>query len=481
MARYDNNLVVIGGGSAGLIAAYIAATVRARVTLVEQGAMGGDCLNTGCVPSKTLIRSAAVAHSIRDAARFGIAAAAPQVDFPRVMARVREAIAHIEPKDSMERYRSLGVACVAGRATLIDPHHVAVGDQTLSTRSIVLAAGASPMVPPVPGLAAVQPLTSENVWDLDELPARLVVMGGGPIGCELAQAFQRLGSRVTLVDMAPRLLPREDPDTSEHLAGVLRAEGVDVRTGHKAASVEVDPQRPGAGVLHAETDGEPAALPFDRILVAVGRRPNSAGFGLEALGIETAGNGAVVVDRYLRTSCRNVFACGDLVGPYQFTHMASHQAWYAAVNALFGRFRRFAVNYAVVPWVTFTDPEVARVGLSEEDAREQGRRVEVTTYPLDDLDRAVAEGATGGWVKVITEPGRDRVLGATIVGAHAGELIGEFILAMTHGLGLKRLMSTIHVYPTLSEAVKMSAGAWRRKHVPEGLLGWVERFHTLMR
>jgi pyruvate/2-oxoglutarate dehydrogenase complex dihydrolipoamide dehydrogenase (E3) component len=397
------------------------------------------------------------------------------------MARVRDAIARIEPKDSMDRYRSLGVNCVAGHARLIDAHHVAVGDQTLSTRSIVLAAGASPIVPPVPGLDAVAPLTSENVWSLTELPSRLVVMGGGPIGCELAQAFQRLGSQVTLVDMAPRLLPREDADVSEHLAAVLGAEGMDVRPGHRAIRVDADTGQPGAGVLHAQTESGTVALPFDRILVAVGRRPNSDDFGLEGLGIETAPSGAVVVDRYLRTSCRNVFACGDLVGPYQFTHMAAHQAWYAAVNALFGRFRRFAVNYSVVPWVTFTDPEVARVGLSEDEARAQGRQVEVTTYPLEDLDRAVAEGATEGWVKLITEPGRDKILGATIVGAHAGELIAEFVLAMTHGLGLKRLMSTIHVYPTFSEAVKLSAGTWRKKHVPEGLLAWVERFHGLMR
>ena len=481
MARYENNLVVIGGGSAGLIAAYIAATVRARVTLVEEGAMGGDCLNTGCVPSKTLIRSAAVAHAMRDAERFGIAPVAPQVDFPRVMARVREAIASIEPKDSMERYRSLGVNCVAGRGRLLDPHHVAVGAQTLSARSIVLATGARPLLPPIPGLDGVDALTSETVWDLSALPPRLLVMGAGPIGCELAQAFARLGCRVTLVDMAERVLPREDPEVSEHVARVLRREGLDVRLGCRATAVKVDRERPGAGTLEADSDGGAQSLPFDRILVAVGRQPSSRDLGLEELGIGTARNGAVEVDRYLRTACPDVFACGDLVGPYQFTHMASHQAWYAAVNALFGRFRRFAVNYDVVPWVTFTDPEVARVGLSEEDAREQGRRVEVTTYSLDDLDRAVAEDDTEGWVKVITEPAHDRVLGATIVARHAGELIGEFNVAMTHGLGLKQLMSTIHVYPTMTEAVKLTAGAWRRKHVPEAALRWVGRLHALLR
>lgn len=480
MARYDNNLVVIGGGSAGLIAAYIAATVKARVTLIEQGAMGGDCLNTGCVPSKALIRAAAVAQQFRDAGRYGIGAVEPSVDFRRVMAHVRGAVDTIAPKDSMERYRSLGVNCIAGRAELLDPHHVAVDGRTVSTRSIVLATGAGPLVPPIPGLDAVAPLTSDSLWSLETLPARLLVMGGGPIGCELAQAFARLGSRVTLIDMAPRLLPREDADVSAHVAGVLAREGVDVRLGHEAARFAAGPAQ-GGGTLAARVDGGSVDIEFDRVLVAVGRRPNTEGFGLERLGIRTAANGAVEVDRYLRTACRNVFACGDVVGPYQFTHMASHQAWFAAVNALFGRFRKFAVNYDVVPWATFTDPEVARVGLSEDEARSQGLDVEVTTYPLEDLDRAVAEGDTGGWIKLITPPGKDRILGATVVAPHAGELVGEFVLAMTHGLGLKRLMSTIHIYPTRSEAAKLAAGAWRRKHVPERLLGWVGRLHDLLR
>jgi pyruvate/2-oxoglutarate dehydrogenase complex dihydrolipoamide dehydrogenase (E3) component len=478
VAKFDNNLIVIGAGSAGLIAAYIAATVRAKVTLIEQGAMGGDCLNTGCVPSKTLIQSARVAHILRTADAYGLQSVVPEVDFSRVMARVRRAVASIAPKDSMERYRSLGVDCIAGRARLIDPHHVAVGDQVLSTRSIVLAAGAQPLVPPIPGLAEARPLTSENLWGLDALPARLLVLGGGPIGCELAQSFQRLGSQVTLVDMEDRLLPREDRDVSAHLLQVFRDEGVDVRLAHKARKVE---GAAGAGTLHADHGGSSVALPFDRILVAVGRRPNSAGLGLEDLGIEIQPSGAVQVDKFLRTGCRNIFACGDLIGPYQFTHMASHQAWFAAVNALFGRFRKFAVNYDVVPWATFTDPEVGRVGLSEEQARDLGRAVEVTRYPLDDLDRAVADGDTQGWVKVLTEPGRDRILGATIVGAEAGDLIGEFIGAMTHGLGLKKLMSTIHVYPTRSEAAKLAAGAWRRQNAPQRLLAWVGRLHALLR
>jgi len=478
--RYDNNLVVIGGGSAGLISAYIAATVKARVTLVEQHLMGGDCLNTGCVPSKTLISAAKVAHSLRTADRFGITAVEPEVHFGQVMDRVQAAIAAIAPKDSMARYGELGVNCIAGRATLLDAHHVAVGDQVLSTRSIVLATGASPFVPPVPGLAEVDPLTSDTLWGLRELPRRLLVMGGGPIGCELSQSLARLGARVTLIDMEPRLLPREDADVSGFVLEVFRREGIDVRLGHRAVSVEPAGSA-GAGRLIAETAEGTTVIEFDRILVAVGRRPDTSGLGLEALGITKAPNGTLQVDEYLRTACRNIYACGDLVGPYQFTHMAAHQAWYASVNALFGWLRKFRVNYAVVPWATYTDPEVARVGLSEEEAARAGIPVEVTRFGFDDLDRSITDGATEGWVKVLTQPGRDRILGATVVGNHAGELIAEYVLAMTHGLGLKRLMSTIHVYPTLSDSAKLAAGSWRRAHAPQGLLRWAGKLHALRR
>jgi pyruvate/2-oxoglutarate dehydrogenase complex dihydrolipoamide dehydrogenase (E3) component len=400
---------------------------------------------------------------MRHAQRYGIAAVDPAVDFPAVMDRVAAAIRTIEPKDSMARYSELGVNCVAGAATLEDPHHVRVGDQLISSKSIVIASGARPFVPPIPGLAEAQPLTSDNLWSLRELPGRLLVMGGGPIGCELAQAFSRLGAQVTLIDMEARLLPREDPEVSEFMAGVLREEGIDVRLGHRAVQVS-------AGQLHAETDSGPVQIGFDRVLVAVGRRAHTDGLGLESLGIATAANGTLVVDEYLRTAVPNIFACGDVVGPYQFTHMASHQAWYASVNAMFGRFKKFKVNYSVVPWATFTDPEIARVGLSESDALAQGIDVEVIRYDLDDLDRAIADGSTRGWVKVLVKPGSDRILGATIVGASAGELIGEFITAMSHGMGLKKIMGTIHIYPTLFEANKFAASTWRRAHTPHGLL-----------
>jgi pyruvate/2-oxoglutarate dehydrogenase complex dihydrolipoamide dehydrogenase (E3) component len=479
MSKYDNNLVVIGGGSAGLIAALIAATVRARVTLVEKGQMGGDCLNTGCVPSKTLIRSAKMAHYQRTASSYGLSGGPPQVDFAAVMQRVHDVIATIAPKDSMQRYRELGVDCVAGDAALVDANHVAVGDTVLSTRNVVLATGATPFVPLVPGLEQVQPLTSDNLWQLDSLPERLLVMGGGPIGCELAQSFARLGARVTLIDMAPRLLPREDVDVSEFVAATFRAEGIDVRLDHRA--VRVESTRDGAGTLHAATAEGEVGIEFDRVLVAVGRRACTQGLGLEKLGISTNPDGTVEVDRYLRTSCRNVFACGDVVGPYQFTHIASHQAWYAAVNALFGRFKKFKVDYSVVPWATYTDPEIARVGLSEAQASEQGIAVDVVRYELDDLDRALADGNARGWVKVLTRPGSDRILGVCIVGPHAGELIAEYVLAMTHGIGLKQIMGTIHIYPTLAEANKFAASAWRRAHAPERLLTWVGKLHGWLR
>ena len=476
--RFDTNLIVIGAGSAGLIASLIAATVRARVTLIERSAMGGDCLNTGCVPSKTLIRSAKVAHTLRDAERFGIGAMEPDVDFRAVMARVHAAIAKIAPNDSVERYTSLGVDCLHGEARLVDPWTVAVGEQSITARNIVLATGATPFVPPVPGIDDAPVLTSDTLWSLTELPARLLVMGAGPIGCELAQAFSRLGSTVTLIDLEDRLLPREDPEVSASLGSVLRQEGVQVLTGHRAEAFLSDA---GGHRLRASTAEGSVELEFDQVLVAVGRRAHTESLGLDALGIETNPGGTVRVDRYLRTSVPNIYACGDLTGPYQFTHMASHQAWYASVNALFGRLWRFKVNYSVVPWVTFTDPEVARVGLSEADARAQGVAFEVTRHELADVDRAVADGSDHGFIKVLTVPGKDRVLGATIVAPGAGELITEYVAALTHGYGLKAIMGTIHSYPTLAELNKFVAGDWRRKHAPRRLLDWVSLYHGLWR
>lgn len=476
MSRFDNNLVVLGAGSGGLISALIAATVRAEVTLIERNKMGGDCLNTGCVPSKALIKSAKVAHTLRTAHKFGMSNVEPEVDFSKVMQRVQGAIDTIAPKDSVERYTELGVNCIMGEATLEDAHSVRVNDTLLSTKSIVLATGASPFVPPIPGLREIPHLTSDNLWSLTELPKRLLVMGGGPIGCELAQAFQRLGSQVTLIDMAPRLLPREDADVSDYVLERFKAEGMDVRLECKAVGFE-------AGLAKVELPDIAGAqdLPFDQVLVAVGRSAHSSGMGLENLGVDCNRNGTLVVDDYLRTTVGNIYGCGDVVGPYQFTHMAAHQAWFASVNALFGQFWKFKVNYSVVPWTTYIDPEVARVGLSEQDAAEQGIPVDVTRYGLDDLDRAIVDGTASGWVKVLTKPGSDKILGACIVGPSAGELIGEMVSAMTHGLGLKKIMGTVHIYPTYFEANKFAASAWRKERAPDKLLDMVGKLHQWLR
>jgi pyruvate/2-oxoglutarate dehydrogenase complex dihydrolipoamide dehydrogenase (E3) component/uncharacterized membrane protein YdjX (TVP38/TMEM64 family) len=491
--RFDRNLVVIGAGAAGLVTSYIAAAVKARVTLVEAHRMGGDCLNTGCVPSKALIRAAGIVHEMRHSGAYGVSAGQVSVDFPAVMARVAQVVRDIEPHDSPERYRGLGVDVQLGQARIVDPWHVEITHPdgrttTLSTRAIVIATGAKPVVPPLPGLQEAGVLTSDTLWGLQELPRRLLVLGGGPIGCELAQAFARLGSQVTQVEMGPRLMPREDEDAAAHARRCLEADGVQVLTGHHALRCErADPQAQAIPAWHLVTDqdGKEHRIAFDRILCAVGRSARLEGFGLEALGIDTTGR-TLPVDEHLQTAFPHILACGDVAGPYQFTHAAAHQAWYAAVNGLFGTFRRFKVDMRVIPWCTFTDPEVARVGLNEQEALAQGVPFEVTRFELDDLDRVIVEGVSGGgpgagWVKVLTPPGKDRILGVTIVGHHAGELISEWVMAMKHGLGLNKVLGTIHVYPTLAESAKYAAGAWKRAHQPLALLRWVERFHSWRR
>lgn len=480
---FDNNLVVIGAGSAGLVAAYIAAAVKARVTLVEKHRMGGDCLNTGCVPSKALLRAARMAAEVRRAPEFGIRVEAPRVDFPAVMARVRGVIDAIAPHDSVERYARLGVTCVEGTATITSPWTVDVtaaagSRRTLTTSHIIVAAGARPFVPPLPGLAEAGALTSDTVWNLQTLPRRLVVLGGGPIGCELAQAFARLGSHVTQIEMGPRLLPREDAEFSALVTRRFTAEGIDVRLGQTARRVDVVA---GEKRLVVERDGVETAIPCDEILCAVGRVANTSGYGLEALGITTTARGTLEVNTFLETRFPNILACGDVAGPYQFTHTASHMAWFASVNALFGRFRKFPVDYRVVPWATFTEPEVARVGLNEQEAQAQGIPVEITTYGIDDLDRAIADGAAEGLVKVLTAPGSDRILGATIAGPHAAELLVEFVTAMKHGLGLNAVLGTIHTYPTMAEANKFVAGAWKRHTVTHGQHAVLAAFHAWCR
>jgi pyruvate/2-oxoglutarate dehydrogenase complex dihydrolipoamide dehydrogenase (E3) component/uncharacterized membrane protein YdjX (TVP38/TMEM64 family) len=478
-ATFDRNLVVIGAGAGGLVSAYIASAVKAKVTLIETHKMGGDCLNFGCVPSKALIRSAKLAKQLRQAQDFGFEQVSGKVDFAAVMRRIHRVIAEIAPHDSIERYTDLGVEVLTGYAKLVSPWEVEVSladgtTQRLTTRHVIVAAGARPFVPPIPGLEEAGYLTSDTVWGLTALPERLVVLGGGPIGTELAQSFARLGATVTQVEMSPRIMGREDPEVSALVTESLAADGVSVLTGHQALRVE---QTNGQKQLIVKSGEEELALPFDQLLCAVGRAPRVAGYGLETLGVTLTERQNIATNGFLQTNFPNIFAVGDVAGPYQFTHTAAHQAWYATVNALFGRFKKFKADYSVIPWTTFTDPEVARVGLSESEAKAADVAYEVTRYDLDDLDRAIADGTAHGFVKVLTVPGKDKILGVTIVGAHAGDLLAEFVLAMRHGLGLNKILGTIHTYPTLSEANKYAAGEWKKAHVPHRLLQWVARYH----
>jgi pyruvate/2-oxoglutarate dehydrogenase complex dihydrolipoamide dehydrogenase (E3) component/uncharacterized membrane protein YdjX (TVP38/TMEM64 family) len=476
--RFDRNLVVIGAGSAGLVSAYVAAAVRAKVTLIEKHRMGGDCLNTGCVPSKALIRSARFIAECRRSARYGVRRATVEFDFAEIMERVRAVIAAIAPHDSIERYTALGVECLQGEARITSPWEVEVEGRRLTTRAIVVAAGGRPAIPPVPGIDEVPCYTSDTIWSLAALPQRLVVLGGGPIGCELAQCFARFGSRVTVVEMEPRLLPREEPEASALIEEAFRADGIDLLLGERVLRFE----RHGAGGrMFTSGAGDAAPVAFDALLAAAGRRANTEGYGLEALGVGLTPQRTIEVDDFLQTRCPTIFACGDVAGPYQFTHMAAHQAWYAAVNALFGYLKRFRVDYSTVPWAIFTDPEIARVGSSEAEARLRGIDCEVTTYDLAELDRAVADGAARGFVKVVTRRGADRVIGATIAGEHAAELINELVGAMRHRIGLNRILGTIHIYPTWSEANRYVAGAWKRAHAPAAALALLERMHRWRR
>jgi pyruvate/2-oxoglutarate dehydrogenase complex dihydrolipoamide dehydrogenase (E3) component/uncharacterized membrane protein YdjX (TVP38/TMEM64 family) len=517
---FDRNLIVIGGGAGGLVSAYIAAAVKAKVTLIEAHKMGGDCLNYGCVPSKALIKSAKLAHQMRHASNYGLSDAAPSFSFKAVMQRVHDVIKAIEPHDSIERYTGLGVEVLQGYGKLVNPWtvEVALNDgstQRLTARSIVIAAGARPSVPPLPGLDDVGYVTSDTLWDefaqLDEVPKRLVVLGGGPIGCELAQSFARLGSHVTQVEMGARIMVREDVEVSELAKASLEADGVQVLTGHKALRCELRPSPVNASAakqsmdrhaslamtneglamtsegvastfekcLIVEHNGQEQVIPFDQLLCAVGRVARLQGYGLEDLGIPT--HRTVETNEYLQTIYPNIYAAGDVAGPFQFTHTAAHQAWYAAVNALFGEWKLFKADYSVIPWATFIDPEVARVGLNEQEAKEKNIPYEVTKYGIDDLDRAIADSEAHGFVKVLTVPGKDKILGVTIVGAHAADLLAEYVLAMKHGLGLNKILGTIHTYPTMSEANKYAAGEWKRAHAPQRLLAWVKKYHDFKR
>lgn len=475
---FDRNLIAIGAGAGGLVTSYIAAAVKAKVTLVEKHKMGGDCLNTGCVPSKALIRAAHAIHEIKRSEEFGIYADNPRVDFKQVMARIQQVIQDIEPHDSIERYTKLGVECIQGEAKILSPWEVRVNGERLTTKNIVIATGARPLIPSIPGLDNVLHLTSDDIWQLQALPKKLLVLGGGPIGCELAQSFSRLGSDVSLIEMADQLLIREDADAAKLIENSLTKDGVNILLSHKATHFEKDGDTQH---VYLQRHNEEIRLEFDYVLLALGRVANTSGFGIEELGIELSERGTIEVNDYLQTNYPNIFAVGDVAGPFQLTHAAGHQAWYAAVNALFGNFKKFKADYSVIPAATYTSPELARVGINEKEAIALGIDFEITRYGIDDLDRAIADGKDHGFIKVITPKGKDKILGATIVGFHAGDLLAEFTLAMRHNLGLNKILGTIHPYPTMSEAVKYTAGVWKQNNAPTALLAWVEKFHTWMR
>jgi len=480
--RFDNNIVVIGGGAAGLVTSYIAAAVKAKVTLIEKHKMGGDCLNTGCVPSKALIKSGKLLSMAGHAKSFGIHTMQAEFEFSEVMQRIQTVVQQVAPHDSVERYTELGVNVLEGEAKIISPWQVEVktaqGVQVISTRSIVIAAGARPFVPPIPGLDKVGYFTSDTIWDLREAPKRLLVLGGGPIGCELTQSFSRLGIQVIQVEMAPRLLIREDTEVSEAVLAKFIHEGIDVRLEHTAKSFVLENNEK---ILLAEYQGQEVRIAFDSLLLAIGRVANTTGYGLEELGVKLSERKTVQINDFQETNFPNIYACGDVSGPFQFTHTAAHQAWYAAVNALFGAFKRFKTDYSVIPWATFTDPEVARVGLNEQEAQAQGIAYETSVYGLDDLDRAIADGTAQGFVKVLTVPNKDKILGVTIVGEQAGDLIAEFVLAMKYNLGLNKILGTIHIYPTMAEANKYVAGVWKKNHQPKKVLQWLAKFHAWKR
>lgn len=476
--NFEYNMVVIGGGSAGLVTAYISSAVKAKVALVEKHKMGGDCLNTGCVPSKAIIKSAKLAHQMKNANKYGLEAMAPQIDFKKVMGRVHNVISKIEPHDSVERYTDLGVECIQGSAKIISPWEVEVNGKILTTQNITIATGAGPFVPPIPGIDKITPLTSENLWQLQELPKRMIVLGGGPIGCEMAQSFNRLGSEVTQIEMMDRIMGIEDPEVSQIIEEKFKSEGVRVLTKHKAKEIKIEGNNK---FLVTEFEGRDIEIAFDEILVAVGRRANVKGFGAEELGITLRQNQTIDANEYLQTNFPNIYVCGDVTGPFQLTHTAAHQAWYCAVNGLFGKIKKFKVDYSVIPWATYSDPEVASVGLNEQRAKRDGIAYELTTYGIDDLDRAIADSEDYGLVRVLTVPCTDKILGATIVGNHASDLLLEFIAAMKHGFGLNKILGTIHIYPTMGEANKYLAGNWKKKQTSETIFRWLRKFHAWSR
>ncbi|MBF0629578.1 MAG: FAD-dependent oxidoreductase [Magnetococcales bacterium] len=476
--RFDRNLIVIGAGAAGLVSAYIAAAVRAKVTLIEKHRMGGECLNTGCVPSKALIRTAQFIHDQGQAKHLGCRTASVDFEFSSIMERVHRVIQTVAPHDSVERYTALGVECIHGTARITSPFAVEVNGQTLTTRNIIVATGRTPLIPNIPGIAEMEYLTTDTLWNIRQQPRRLLILGGGPVGCELAQAFQRLGTQVTLALRGSRLLKKEDPEISALIAKRFAREGILLLTDLTFQQFRRDN---GEKCLLAQHQGTTRTIPFDQLLIAIGGKANVQGFGLEELGVQLNEDGTLQTNGVQQTSIPTIYTAGDVTGPFPYTHTAAHQAWYATVNSLFGGLKKFKTDYSVIPHATFTDPEVAAVGLNEQEATARGIAFETTVYHLDDLDRAIADEEAHGLVKVLTVPGKDKILGVTIVGRHASEIIAEYIAAMRHGLGMNKILATIHIYPTFAEANKYAAGSWKKAHQPERLLAWAARFHAWRR
>lgn len=477
--KFDYNMIAIGGGSAGLVTAYISAAVKSKVALIEKHKMGGDCLNTGCVPSKALIKSAKIAHAIKKSNEFGVSVEGDiKIDFAKAMNRVQDVIKKIEPHDSIERYSDLGVDCITGEAKIISPWEVEVNGKVLTTKNITIATGASPFVPAIKGIKEIDILVSENLWQIRELPKKFLVLGGGPIGLEMAQAFNRFGSDVSVVEMGEQILAKEDLDVAQSATKTLIKEGIKILTNHKAVEFI---KKEGQKFLICESNEGNVEIEFDQVLVAVGRKANIKGFGLENLNIKIRKNGTIEANEYLQTNYPNIYVCGDVTGPFQLTHTAAHQAWYCAVNALFSPFKRFKVDYSVIPWVTYLDPEIATVGKNETTLKEEGIAYDLTKYGIDDLDRAIADGIDAGFVKVLSAKGSDKILGVTIVASGAGELLAEFVTSMKHGKGLNAILGTIHSYPTMSEANKYAAGNWKKANAPDKLLEYVMKFHAWRR
>lgn len=454
------NLVVVGAGTAGLVSAAGAAGMGAKVALVERHLMGGDCLNVGCVPSKTLIRAGHAVADARAASSFGIEVAGdPVVDFPAVMERVRRVRAGISSHDSARRFRDeygVDVFLGSGRFTGVDS--IEVGGATLGFERAVIATGARAAVPPVPGLAEVGFLTNETVFNLTELPARLAVLGGGPIGCELAQAFARLGSRVTIIEMGEHFLRREDADAAEILHTALQRDGVDVRLATTLERVETGRT---AKLLHVATGGAKSTLETDAILVGVGRTPNVDGLGLDVAGVRFGPRG-IEVDHHLRTTNPRIYAAGDVCSPYKFTHAADFMARAVVQNAFFAFAGRKKVSALTIPWCTYTDPEIAHVGLYQHEAEKRGLEIDTFTVPMSSVDRAITDGDTEGFVKIHVTKGSDEILGATVVARHAGEMISEITTAMAGKIGLGKLAAVIHPYPTQSEAIRKAGDLYNR-------------------